>query len=122
MILKNYPFPHKATKEQLTEIVDKIYGAIEATQQNMKISLWRMEQFTKLERQLLIERKLISSEFSHNIGQKATALDNSGKMALLINEEDHLNIRFSGDGLGLDRLIPDYFFYNEWAGKPIEKR
>lgn len=56
-----------------------------------------------LDRQLLVERQLISRELSGGQGARAVAIDPTEQLSLMVNEEDHLRIQVMKSGLDLDR-------------------
>ncbi len=55
-----------------------------------------------LDRQLLVERQLISRELAEADGARAVAIDEQEKISLMINEEDHLRLQVMKSGLDLD--------------------
>ena len=71
--------------------------------------LWEMESLDPIERNVLLERHLVSSDL---IGQRdgtvprgaALALAEHDTLGLMINEEDHLRLQTLLGGLQLDRL------------------
>lgn len=56
-----------------------------------------------LDRQLLVERQLISRELAESDGARAVAIDEPEKISLMINEEDHLRLQVMKSGLDLDK-------------------
>jgi len=57
---------------------------------------------TKIDRQFLVERQLISREHAESDGARSVAIDRQEKFSLMINEEDHLRIQVMHSGLALD--------------------
>lgn len=55
-----------------------------------------------LDRQLLVERQLISRELADTDGARAVAIDAHEKVSLMINEEDHLRLQVMKSGLDLE--------------------
>jgi protein arginine kinase len=58
-------------------------------------------QLDNLDRQLLVERQLISRELADAEGARAVAIDEPEKISLMINEEDHLRLQVMKSGLDL---------------------
>jgi protein arginine kinase len=56
-----------------------------------------------LDRQLLVERQLISRELAESSGARAVAIDHLEQISLMINEEDHLRLQVIQSGLNLNR-------------------
>lgn len=102
--LKNFWFPHKASPDQLEEVLAQVSDAVEDTRRFTGLSFWWIEEFSELERQLLLERKLISPEFVRKSEFTALALGEKGRVSVMVNEEDHLRIQFLDAGIQLDML------------------
>jgi protein arginine kinase len=55
-----------------------------------------------LDRQLLVERQLISREHASGRGARGAAIDQDEQYSVMINEEDHLRLQVMGSGFDLD--------------------
>ncbi|HDL18027.1 MAG TPA: ATP--guanido phosphotransferase [Bacteroidetes bacterium] len=102
--LKNFGFPHKASQDQLEKILTQVADAVEETRKFTGLSFWWIEEFSELERQLLLERKVISPEFARKTERTALALGEWGRLSVMVNEEDHLRIQLLDTGIQLDVL------------------
>ncbi|MDA7951390.1 MAG: protein arginine kinase [Pirellulaceae bacterium] len=60
-----------------------------------------VSELSKLERQLLVERQLISQELSKTEGARSVAIAKQEAFSLMINEEDHLRIQVMESGFNL---------------------
>lgn len=60
---------------------------------------------SEIERQVLVERHLISLDHANAGGQRGVATDPAGSLALMVNEEDHLRIQVLGAGLAIQELF-----------------
>jgi protein arginine kinase len=54
-----------------------------------------------VDRQLLVERQLISRELAESAGARSVAIDTKEVFSLMVNEEDHLRIQLMKSGLDL---------------------
>lgn len=60
-----------------------------------------LEPLSEIDRQLLVERQLISREIAESDGSRAVAFDASEGYSVMVNEEDHLRIQVMKSGLDL---------------------
>lgn len=99
--IAGYRFFAHATADEQAEVLNLVHKNLMATK--LKDQLWYLEMndTTPLERQLLIERHLISKELAEGEGPRAVALTHDETLALMINEEDHLRIQMMAGGLQL---------------------
>ena len=101
-------FPHrldteaqKAMVEKLAaslklQTVEKLVGALETIPLNV---------LPPLDKQILIEKHLISPQHAEPGGYKAVALNKDGTISIMINEEDHLRIQVLLSGLQLQEAL-----------------
>ena len=57
---------------------------------------------TPLDRQLLVERQLISRELANTEGPRGVAVAPQENVSIMINEEDHLRLQVIRSGFALD--------------------
>lgn len=94
------PFPHMLKDEQQARQV------IEQLKQSLPklpgYDMTRLDQLSELDRQVLVEKHLISPEFAREASPfKATITNDIGSVAIMVNEEDHLRIQCMLPGLQL---------------------
>jgi protein arginine kinase len=89
---------------------NKIMALIKDTKASIKelddYKFYALKDLTRIQRQSLIEKKLMSSEMSKKLFGKAIILDLDSKdkrklVSILINDKDHLRIQCSTTGLGI---------------------
>ncbi len=112
--LANYPFPTKATVDELEEILDMVSMAIKKEEAVNKFFLniepISIDKITPLQAEFLVERHLVSPDFLNRISKKkdSKATSPSGRavfinqdetVSLMINEEDHLRFQVLSAGL-----------------------
>ncbi|MFO0973150.1 MAG: protein arginine kinase [Phycisphaerae bacterium] len=100
--LSGYPFLSRATPQARAELADLLHHGIEAA---MRESAWTyidMSHTGELDRQLLVERHLISRQHAEADGSRGVALSNHETVSLMVNEEDHLRMQSIRSGFRLD--------------------
>ncbi|HOJ12201.1 MAG TPA: protein arginine kinase [Clostridiales bacterium] len=105
---EEYPFPYRMNKAQADEIISKVRSSIAAGGLNeLKGSLFvDMQNFGEIERQMLVEKHLISPDLTMSCEKSAVVISRDEKVSIMINEEDHLRIQAIYSGLKLnDALI-----------------
>lgn len=94
------PFPGVASDEQAQEVV----RLAEAVVHKIPPALGRMEyipmaRLTPLERQLLVERHLISPQHTQGVSHKGVIIRDDEAVSVMVNEEDHFRIQSLFPGL-----------------------
>lgn len=104
--LKGYPFPHLLNQEQAGEIINTVQPVLESESMLKcagKYEVTRMVELSPVERQILVEKHLISPDLLQNHEKKAVALRDDEVLSVMINEEDHLRIQCLLPGLQLKK-------------------
>jgi protein arginine kinase len=99
----DYPFPLRATtiqKEKILKNMESIHTKV-STLKN--VIFLRMEEVSEIDRQFLLERHLISQEHMRAAKGKGLILSLDEKIALMINEEDHLRMQAMASGFDLKK-------------------
>ncbi|UCD28194.1 MAG: protein arginine kinase [Planctomycetota bacterium] len=100
--LKKYPFLSKASTKQQTEIEHKLFDAITSCNFGKNAFYVDINKSDSLDRQLLVERHLISKQHAEGQGSRGVMISGNETLALMINEEDHLRIQVLRRGMNLD--------------------
>ncbi len=119
--LVGLPFPYLATDEQTAEIQNIIAGA--AAKQGPKFrefSFLRMEDLDGLQKQILVEKHLISPFLARNSHNGALFLRKDGSISIMINEEDHLRIQCILPGLQLEEAWREADNYDDLLESKID--
>lgn len=99
--LSNLPFPHWAKKEENEEVL-KLWEQAYQKSDLLKEGLYfRLDKLDGIEKQLLVERHLMSNEHAMRSAQKGLLIDEKESIAIMVNEEDHLRIQVLKSGLDL---------------------
>ena len=100
--LADFPFISRTTpqdREAIETLLGERASAAKGENEMLYLDLDKLEQ---VDRQLLVERHLISREHAEAQGARAVAIDGGEKFSLMINEEDHLRIQVMQSGLDLE--------------------
>ena len=101
--LADFPFIRRCSDEDRLSIE----RTVRARMESLPDSRWTashyidLETLSEIDRQLLVERQLISREIAESEGSRAVAFDAEEGYSVMINEEDHLRIQVMKSGLDL---------------------
>lgn len=90
--IKGYPFPHNMDFEDCVEIEKKLMNVFFSFPAK-KIFIVNISSLSENEKKFLVERHLISREFSENGLSSKVIIIPEKKLTVMINEEDHLRIQ-----------------------------
>jgi len=91
--LAGFPFLSKATEAQRREIehlLGEKIGSIDLGHETFYVDIARS---SELDRQVLVERHLISRQHAEGEGHRGVILSTTEEFALMVNEEDHLRLQ-----------------------------
>ena len=101
---REIPFPNRADFNQLAEVrleAEKLLPGI-AADLGQDFDLLDLERITPLQRDVLIEKQLISRNFIQNPQHRVVFITADRATSIMVNEEDHLRIQCMAPGLDLD--------------------
>src|SRR5678816_285375 len=99
--LKGMAFPGWAKKAERVKALDQIRPAVESLAQMSDCFAETMDNLTPLDKNILVERHLISREHAAKTGGSGLVLNREETLCVMINEEDHLRIQALRPGLQL---------------------
>ena len=91
--LRTLPFPGWAKEPQRRQVLGACLQAVSALPQMKRGLAVAIEDLTELEKQILVERHLISRELCQVKGGAGLVVSRDQSIAVMINEEDHLRIQ-----------------------------
>src|ERR1700677_3758608 len=97
-----FPFLSRCSRPQRQTLEDRVRDTILAAnlaQQGVYVDL---EKAPEIDRQLLVERHLISKPHAAAEGARGVAVADNETLSIMVNEEDHLRIQVLRSGLQLD--------------------
>ena len=103
--LKNHPFPGWAKKAERLQILDAIKPIVEGlAEMNDAFSVYSQD-LSALEKQVLVERHLISREHAAKGVGSAVVMNKKQTLSIMVNEEDHLRMQAIRAGLQLKSVF-----------------
>lgn len=102
--LARAPFPQRANLSQRRDVLTDCVTQIERMEAMQSGNFFEIEQLSELEKQVLLERHLISSELIEGSKGCGVYINSSQTCSVMINEEDHLRIQFLKKGFNLKSL------------------
>ena len=99
--VKDAAFPGWAKKPERIRVMEMIRPAIEALPEMKAAFSETMDSLSTLDKQILVERHLISREHAAKSGGSGLVLNRDETLCFMINEEDHLRMQALRPGLQL---------------------
>jgi len=103
--LRNRAFPGWAKKAERAAILDLIKPRVEALPEMEDAFSELLQDLSATEKQVLVERHLISREHAAKSGGSAVVMNRRQTLSVMINEEDHLRIQSIRSGLQLKQAF-----------------
>jgi len=97
-----YPFIGRCTEQQRARLEELVRNVLMRPGMLPRLNYVRLDGLDGLLRDLLLERHLISSEHAAADWVRAVAFDETEKVSIMVNEEDHLRIQLILGGLRLE--------------------
>ncbi len=101
--LASFPFTHRATPQQRAEIESLLRDRITRLDLPHPLRYVSVAALAPLDRQLLVERQLISRELANGEGPRGVAFDDREAVSIMVNEEDQLRLQVMRSGLALEQ-------------------
>ncbi len=101
--INGFSFPHLLGQEKAEQVMHGIQAALGNSDLKTELELTRLTELSPVERQILVEKHLISPDLLHNHEKKAVALRDDEVVSVMVNEEDHLRIQSLLPGLQLEK-------------------
>src|SRR5258707_9927579 len=99
--VKDAAFPGWAKKPERVRVLEMIRPAIEALPEMKEAFSESMDSLSSLDKQILVERHLISREHAAKSAGSGLVLNRDETLCFMINEEDHLRMQSLPPGLQL---------------------
>lgn len=97
----SHPFPGWARKEDRQKLLDEVQPAVEGLPEMKGAFSEEMTTLSAIEKQVLVERHLVSREHAAKGPGCATVMNRKQSISIMINEEDHLRMQAIRPGLQL---------------------
>ncbi len=118
--IRGIPFPYLASDAQ-TRHVQEIVAGVAASQKKafQKCAFIPMENLVSLEKELLVEKHLVSPFLARDSQHGALLLRQDEAVSIMINEEDHLRIQVILPGLQLEEALEEADRYDDFLEAEI---
>lgn len=103
--LKNTTFPGWASEEVRNQVWDDVVQAFDGAENPEHFMRWRMDELVPVERELLFERHLISSDLVERKVGSGLLVSGDECQAVMVNEEDHIRLQSLQPGLNLKKAF-----------------
>src|SRR6516164_4375550 len=103
--LAKLPFPGWAKKSERTRILEEIKPEVDQLEPMREAFSEQLNELTAMEKQVLVERHLISREHAAKGIGSAVVIDPLQTISIMINEEDHLRMQAIASGLQLQKTF-----------------
>jgi protein arginine kinase len=97
-----YPFLTRCSRHERQALEHRIRDVILGAQLSPQTMYVDLEQAPEIDRQLLVERHLISKPHATAEGARGVAVGENETMSIMVNEEDHLRMQVLRSGLQLE--------------------
>jgi protein arginine kinase len=105
--LAAFPFTNRASAYQKAELEGQLRDRVTRLEVEPRLEYISVPVLSQLDRQLLVERQLISRELAAAEGPRGVAVGTLETVSLMINEEDHLRLQVMRSGFALDEAWQD---------------
>lgn len=102
--ISNLPFPHQMSEAQANELIRQVEAGVREINLvglSSKVELFKLADTPALDRQVLVEKHLISPQQAQQAKGRAVAISEDESVSIMVNEEDHLRIQCLAPGLQL---------------------
>jgi protein arginine kinase len=100
--LADIPFTNRADNAQKAAVIRRVREALGKIRLPYTLEYHELSTMSPLDRQLLVERQLISPELAAHQGPCGVAFDERESVSIMVNEEDHLRLQVLRSGLDLE--------------------
>ncbi len=96
-------FPGRAKAAQREQVLETCRDALTSATPLRRAASAEVAALTDLDKQMLVERHLISRELGSSTGQAGVVINKEQTVSVMINEEDHLRLQVLRSGLQLKK-------------------
>lgn len=105
--LVHFPFLNYVDETVKGEIANELKPLISQITTPCQLELEDVQSLDRIERQVLVERQLISREQSEASGPRLVAISENQSTSIMINEEDHIRMQVINSGYDLESCWKD---------------
>lgn len=119
--VEDFIFPTQASDLQRRRFLNKVEWVYRNEDFFRRYELLRLERFPEIVRECLTEKHLVSEDQLNSVVGTGLLVDKSGKLSIMINEEDHFRFQVLSSGLNIkeswkkilsiEEILSEYFRY-----------
>lgn len=118
--LAGFPFLSRTGDAQRGDIEQLVRSAIDKTELSADIFYVDIDHSDELDRQVLVERHLISRQHADSEGSRGVAISCHENVAVMTNEEDHLRTQVLRSGMQLEELWQEITRIDDLLGNHLQ--
>ncbi|MFP4104798.1 MAG: protein arginine kinase [Phycisphaerae bacterium] len=118
--LAGMPFLTRCTEEQTAELEQRLRDEILRSRIGDDMFYVDVASASDLDRRILVERHLISRHQADTAHPRGVAISGDERIAVMVNEEDHLRIQSLRSGLQLEKALEECMRIDDLLGKRID--
>lgn len=100
--MRGYLFPIASNEDEALAVDKMVVGALLDAESGDTYSYLKMSELSQLDREVLVEKHLISPQLAHPERPGAVMLSEDETVSIMVNEEDHVRIQCIYPGLQLE--------------------
>ncbi|MCA8942570.1 MAG: protein arginine kinase [Planctomycetes bacterium] len=105
--VQGYRFPTRMTSEEAAEVDRFVCSRLTSAETGLDLSVVHLHDVPKIDRQVLIERHLISRELAGADRARSVAVDDDECISIMVNEEDHIRAQVFHSGFQVEATYRD---------------
>lgn len=120
--LNKYTFPTLFRHDEASEVITNIEAALANAdiEENVPLEMLKMDELQLLQKQVLVEKHLISPHLANDSSHGAVVLTETEDVSMMINEEDHIRIQCLFPGLQLKEALWKANMYDDFLENKID--
>jgi protein arginine kinase len=120
--VKDFPFPLVASKEEEEAVLKQIENQVNEKPYDGigLIEFHKLAEMTSLEKNVLVEKHLISPHLAKESKAGAVMLSENESISIMLNEEDHIRIQCLFSGLKLSEALTLASGIDDWLEEKID--
>lgn len=112
--VEGFRFSTQMTEDEAVELERYLSGVLTSSECSEPLTRSGMQDLDDVDRQVLVERHLISRELATTSRASSVALNPTESVSVMVNEEDHLRTQVFRSGLGVDDAFAHAQQLDEW--------
>lgn len=119
--LNNHRFPFSATTSERKKIFEEISSVLKKGASRFRnFELVNFSGLKKLEQMYLVEERIVSPDMLKIDGDRGVAFDTTGRINIMINEEDHIRMQCLDSGFRPDQIWKVIDILDDTLGEKLD--